>query len=132
MPPRSQKVLADLAFLALAGALGTLARYGLGLLSLRWFGDDFPWGTLLINSLGCLLFGFLWALAEEQKWLTKDVRLILLTGFLGAFTTFSTFAFETGRLMEEARFAAALANIALEVGLGLLGVFLGFALGRWL
>jgi CrcB protein len=132
MALRSRKVLLDLALLALAGALGTLARFGLSALSLRWFGDDFPWGTLLINSLGCFFFGLVYTLADERQWLTREVRLILLTGFMGAFTTFSTFAFETGRLLEEGRLAASFTNVGLEVGVGMLCLFLGFGLGRWL
>jgi CrcB protein len=123
-------VLVKLAWIALAGAVGTLARYWLGDLVPRWLGAGFPWGTLVINCLGCLLFGFVWTLAEERLLISGETRQILLTGFMGAFTTFSTFAFETGQQMRDDQWGFAAGNVAAELGLGLLGVFLGFRLGR--
>src|SRR5262245_56604702 len=90
-----------LVLVALAGAVGTLARYGLATLVLRVCGEAFPWGTLVVNVLGCFLFGFVWVLGAEKFIIDPDMRTTLLTGFMGAFTTFSTFAFETGQQLRE-------------------------------
>jgi CrcB protein len=117
--------MVKLAWLALAGAAGTLARYGLCVLVPRWCGTGFPWGTLAVNALGCFLFGLVWTRA-----LSEQARLILLTGFLGAFTTFSTFAFDTGGQLGDRQWLFAAANVAAQVLLGLTCLFLGFALGR--
>ncbi len=119
-----------LAWLAAAGALGTLARYGLGGLVQRLVPATFPWGTLVVNGLGCFLFGLVWTLARERSLIGSDTQGIVLVGFMGAFTTFSTYAFETGAMVHEAQWARAAANLlAHNVG-GLLLFFLGIAAGR--
>jgi CrcB protein len=119
-----------LLLLALAGAGGTLCRYWLGGL-MQWLcGTSFPWGTLTINVLGCLLFGFVWTLADERMLISPQARIVILTGFMGAFTTFSTFAFESAQLLSDAEWLRAFANIALENIVGMAAVFLGFAIGR--
>lgn len=119
-----------LVLLALAGAVGTLCRYWLGGV-MQWLcGTSFPWGTLVINVLGCLLFGFVWTLADERMLISPQARIVILTGFMGAFTTFSTFAFESAQLLSDAEWVRAFANIALENVVGIVAVFLGFAIGR--
>jgi fluoride exporter len=119
-----------LAWLAVAGAAGTLARYGLDGLVQRWCGARFPWGILVVNALGCFLFGLVWTLAEERMALRTETRVILLTGFMGAFTTFSTFAFETGARLLDGQWPGAVGNLVSQNVLGLVCLFLGFALGR--
>jgi fluoride exporter len=89
----------QLVLLAIAGMAGTLARYWLSGAVQRLCGASFPWGTLAVNILGCLLFGFVWTLAEEWQVITEESRLVILTGFMGAFTTFSTFAFDTAEFL---------------------------------
>ena len=121
-----------LAWLALAGSLGTLARYGLGEMAQKACGTGFPWGTLTVNLLGCLLFGFVWTLADGRSLIREETRFLILTGFMGAFTTFSTFAFETGGFLRNSDWGLAAANIALQNGLGILALLLGITLGRWL
>ena len=79
----------------LGGGLGATSRYGASLLSVKWWGAHFPWGTLIVNLTGCFLIGLLFALAERSRLLGPDLRLLLITGYLGALTTFSTFALET-------------------------------------
>jgi len=123
--------------LALAGAGGTLARYALQKpfedWAMRVTGLAFPWGTLPINAAGCFLFGLVWALSEpmhEKVLIGGEARLILLTGFLGAFTTFSTFGFETARLVQEGRYVAAVANVLLQCGVGVVLAIAGIGLGR--
>lgn len=119
-----------LAWLALFGALGTLARFGLGTAVRRVAGDGFPWGTLVVNSLGCFLFGLAWSLAEARLSHYKSFWDLLLIGFLGAFTTYSTFAFETGQFLRTSHALFAFLNIAAQLLLGLGLLFAGLSLGR--
>ncbi|WP_164103688.1 fluoride efflux transporter FluC [Candidatus Laterigemmans baculatus] len=116
--------------LALAGAAGTLARVGIATLVQRLCGAGFPWGTLAVNSLGCFLFGLVWALADERMALSYETRAIVLGGFMGAFTTFSTFAFETSGFLSESQWGFAAVNLLLQNTLGVMCVFLGFAVTR--
>src|SRR2546422_383232 len=111
-------ILHKLVLLAFAGALGTLARYGLSGLAYRWWGESFPWGTLAVNLLGCFLFGLVWTLGEERLIISGETRLIVLTGFMGAFTTFSTFAFETTESLRDGEWWLAVANFAAQNVLG--------------
>ncbi|MBS0262730.1 MAG: fluoride efflux transporter CrcB [Planctomycetes bacterium] len=116
--------------LALAGACGTLARYWIGGLVQQKLGSGYPWGTLVINVSGCLLFGFVWTLAEDRLLISPQTRVVVLTGFMGAFTTFSTFAFETSQMLASTEWFRAVGNLGLQNLLGLAAVFLGMALGR--
>lgn len=117
-------------WLAGAGVLGTLARYWLGGLVQRVTGTGFPWGTLTVNVLGCLLFGWVWTLAEERLVISGETRVVILVGFMGAFTTFSTYAFETSQMLRDAEWGLAAANFVVENALGVAGFFVGVALGR--
>ncbi|MBE7558083.1 fluoride efflux transporter CrcB [bacterium] len=118
--------------IALAGAAGTLLRFALSGIVQRWAGAGFPWGTLAVNVLGCFLFGVVWMLAENRLVISGETRLIVLVGFMGAFTTFSTFAFETGELLRESEYLLAAGNVLVQNGLGIVALFLGWAIGRWL
>jgi CrcB protein len=114
---------------ALAGALGALARWGIG----EWFGHrfpTFPWGTMVINVSGSFILGVMFAVLVERNVGSTTLRLALMTGLLGAYTTFSTFSLETFRLFEDGATGSALANIGFSVVLGLLAVWLGVAAGR--
>jgi CrcB protein len=114
---------------ALAGALGALARWGIG----AWFGHrypSFPWGTMVINISGSFILGVLFAVLVERGIGSATARVALMVGLLGAYTTFSTFSLETFRLLEEGATGSALANIGLSVVLGLLAVWLGITVGR--
>ena len=121
----------QIVLMAVAGVAGTLARYWLSAVVQRACGESFPWGTLAVNVLGCLLFGFFWTLAEERLLISPQTRVVVLTGFMGAFTTFSTFAFETAQMLSDAEWMRALANIAVENLIGIAAVILGFAIGRF-
>ncbi len=123
-------MLTKLLLLAGAGALGTLARYGLAGLVQQQAGTRFPWGTLTVNLLGCLLFGFLWGLMDQRLLLPPGWRAPLLVGFLGAFTTFSTWVFESGQFLQGGRWLAAGANLLLPPLVGLLSLVLGLGLAR--
>ena len=108
---------------------------------LRWLVDGwvsernptaFPFGTLVINLTGSFLLGALFAWVIERDVLPPDVRLPLMVGFLGAYTTFSTFMLESWRLVEEGAYGLAAANLAGSVVLGLVAVVAGLAVGRLL
>lgn len=120
----------QLIWLAVAGALGTLARFGAGGLAQKWSGSAFPWGTFFVNASGCLLFGFVWQLAEGRRIISFEARSVILTGFLGAFTTFSTFAFDSTQMIREAHWGALAANLIGQNAAGIACVVLGMALGR--
>lgn len=119
-----------LLLIALAGGAGALARYGLGGLVQRWTASGFPWGTLVVNCAGCFLFGLVVAAASERLGLSAEARTIILVGFMGAFTTFSTFAFESQQLMDDGQWVWAAGNIALHVLLGIATMLAGIAVGR--
>lgn len=122
--------LTTLGLLALAGAAGTLCRFGLAGLANAILGKSFPWGTLAVNAVGCLLFGLIAPQVETRLTLSPQARLMLLTGFLGAFTTFSTFAFETTEYLNEQGWLVAAANLIAQNVLGILCVLAGMALAR--
>lgn len=118
--------------LIVGGALGTLARYALAGVVYRFWGTDFPYGTLVVNLSGCLFIGFLAAAAETKFALSGDLRVFLMIGFCGAFTTFSTFIFETNALMADGEFLRASANVLVSVIAGLALFRLGMIAGKLL
>ena len=98
----------------------------------RGLGVGFPWGILITNSIGCFLFGLVWELTEQRSWLSSDIRLAVLLGFLGAYTTMSTFAFDTVQLARSGQWLEASGNVLLTntlgFGLALAGIWLGKAI----
>ena len=117
-------------FIALAGALGTLARYGVAGLVEQYNSSFFPLGTLVVNILGCFVAGFLWTLFESRWAVSGEVRTCVLVGFMGAFTTFSTFILETGMLVRSSEWLYAMVNLFLQNGLGLGSLCVGIVLAR--
>ncbi len=113
----------------LGGSLGAASRYGIGLLAARLLGTSFPWGTLVVNLSGCFIIGLLFALADRSHLLTPDVRLLLITGYLGALTTFSSFSLETVNAGRAGLTLQALTNILINNLGGLTLTYLGFRLG---
>jgi CrcB protein len=116
-------------YLVLFGALGTVTRAEVSALVQRAAGPAFPWGTVAVNLVGSFLFGLVWEAAATSPH-AADVRLAALTGFMGAFTTFSTFMFDTAGLVESSRFGAAAGNLLLQNGVGLACIWAGLAVGR--
>lgn len=114
--------------IGIAGALGALARYGVTIAALRWLGEDFPHGTLIVNLIGCFLLGIVAELALDDRSLSPQTRAIVGTGFLGAFTTFSTFGVDTFRAIEAGAWGLAAANVAINVVGGLALVAAGVTL----
>jgi CrcB protein len=116
--------------IAVAGALGALARYGLdGLVSRRAPGA-FPWGTFAVNVSGSLVLGLAFTLLTERLTVDPWLRSALTIGFLGAYTTFSTLSLESYRLFADGATGLALANMLGSMGAGLAAVYAGVVLGR--
>lgn len=113
-----------------AGGAGALARYGFVALVQRWLGVGIPLGTLCVNVLGCLLAGFAWAWLERIHAFNSDLRVVILVGFFGAFTTFSTFALETIVLLRSNHWWGALGNILMHNLLGIFALVLGIMLAK--
>lgn len=111
--------------------VGGVLRYGLSTWVHRVLDNPwFPYGTLAVNTLGCLVIGFLAGLAETRTAFTSEARLFLFVGILGGFTTFSSFALETFSLARDTQNVAALINIGLQLILGLLAVWVGNVLAH--
>ncbi len=111
------------------GFLGSIARYLLSGFVLHSTGAArFPYGTFAVNVIGCLAIGVIAGLAEKASMFTPAARLFLMTGFLGGFTTFSAFAYETFFLGREHTWASAVGNVAGQVVLGLVAVVAGYRL----
>lgn len=109
------------------GAVGAPLRYVTDLAVQRWHGGRFPWGTLAVNVLGSLLLGILLGLAAAGA-VSPEVLALFGAGLCGALTTYSTFGFETVRLVEEGALAAALGNVTLSLVVGVAAGGLGWAL----
>ncbi|MFN0095099.1 MAG: fluoride efflux transporter CrcB [Dehalococcoidia bacterium] len=118
-------------YIMLGAVAGAPLRYFAGRQVQDLTGLGFPWGTLSVNVAGCLTIGFLISLGEQRDWLSREARLLLVTGFLGSFTTFSAFGWETYDLFRAGEPVRAVANAALSVGLGLAAVWLGVTAARW-
>src|SRR5512146_270197 len=115
----------NIVIIGVGGALGAMARYGISLwIGQRW-GRSFPLGTFLINVSGSFLIGLLMTLLAERLSVNPQWRLLLVVGFLGAYTTFSTFEYETGSLMKDGEWLYASLNIILSVVLGFIALKLG-------
>jgi CrcB protein len=112
---------------AAAGFAGALARFWLGGYIAAKLGTPFPWGTFVINITGAVSLGLLTGLAGRGS-VSPDLRTVIGTGFLGAYTTFSTWTLETVRLMQSGSYRLALANIGLSALTGLLAAGCGLAL----
>lgn len=118
--------------IASGGALGALARYAVSGVALAGWSEKFPWGTLAVNALGCLVAGLaMWYLTQRGP-VDEKLRLIAVVGFLGAFTTFSAFGVETLTLLREDRLGAAIGYALGSVTLCIACVAAGFALGSWM
>jgi len=117
-------------YIALGSAIGGVARYLLGGLIQRFSGGSFPSGTLLVNLTGSFVLGFLYRYASDSAAITPEARALLTIGLCGGYTTFSTFTYETVRLLEDGETGRAIVYIGLSVLLGLGAMVLGLAAGR--
>lgn len=115
---------------AIGGAAGALARYGTVVAYQRFAPSTFPLAILTVNVLGSLLFGLIWAYAEDRDWISENMRLLVLTGFLGSFTTFSTFAFDEAMFIRSGSWSIFVANLLISNAAALAAVFIGFRVGK--
>lgn len=120
----------NLIAIAAGGAIGSVLRYGVGNMVTRVSGTGFPWGTLTVNALGSLLFGLLAFWLMERFPAESALRSFLLVGLLGAFTTFSTFSWETLGLLQHGELLRAMLNVLGSVVLCVALAFAGLQLGR--
>jgi len=118
--------------ICLGGSIGTGMRYLTGIAAARWFGADFPYGTLIANLVGAFVIGLVQQLGTEALVIPDGTRLFLTTGMMGGLTTYSTFSYETVRLMESGAWHQAWINIVVTTTICLSLCFLGIAVGRGL
>ncbi len=116
--------------IAIGGAVGAVLRYLVSLLVISQMGDSWPYGTLAVNLIGSFMIGFLWQLFETVTY-TDNTRLLIFTGGLGAFTTFSTFGLESVTLLQAGRSRDGLLYLLVSNAGSLLCVWLGFIISRY-
>lgn len=116
--------------IAVGGAAGAVARFLVDQWVTERVGSTFPWGTLIVNASGSFVLGVLFALAIEGDAMPSSVRLPVMVGFIGAYTTFSTFALETWRLVEAGSPVLGLLNLAGSCAVGLIAIVGGLSVGR--
>ena len=116
--------------LCVGGAFGTVSRSLLSTMILKSAGSDFPYGTMIVNLLGCFIVGVLANLSEVKYCLTPNLKLLLIVGFVGAFTTFSAFILETADLMKEGETSRAFLNVFISLIVGFFVLRLGVLFGK--
>ena len=119
-----------LVLVALGGALGSMARYGAAATVNRWAQSPFPWGTLFVNIMGSFLIGLIIVLLTKAGEWRENYRLLLVTGVMGGFTTFSSFSWETWKLFEDGRLPLAVANVFVSIAVCLLATLAGVMLAK--
>ncbi len=122
----------QLVAIAAGGAVGALGRFWVSTAVYAWLGREFPWGTLSVNLIGSFIMGLLYVLFIERLAVGPEWRAAVLVGFLGAFTTFSTFSIETVNLVEQGENLRALLNVAGSAAFCVVAAWLGLYLGRQL
>lgn len=122
--------MSKLFLIGLAGFIGTLSRYWMSGVIAKRYGETFPMGTLVVNLVGCFLVGLLFYLLEERFLVNQTARTVVLIGFLGGFTTFSSFGLQTFTLLQDREFGFAILNVTASNVVGLLMVWAGYTLAK--
>jgi len=126
-------MLVKILWVGFGGFVGASLRYATGLFVGRFSADSqFPYGTFVVNIVGCLLIGFLAGVTDSRELLNDTARAFVFTGMLGAFTTFSTFSYETMGLFQNGQISPALTNLGLQIILGLLAVWGGIQIAKFI
>jgi CrcB protein len=112
------------------GFLGSILRYWTSLHVYKILGEKFPYGTFAVNVIGCLLIGFIAEISENRFLISPELRIFLMIGFLGGYTTFSTFGYETFVLMQDKDYVTAFANIFFSVIVCLASVWVGTLIAK--
>src|SRR6476469_710740 len=118
--------MARLLFVGLGGFVGTLARYWLSGLVARRYGETFPFGTLVVNAVGCFVIGFLFYYFYDRSLANPTFRTVIFIGLLGGFTTFSSYGLQTFTLLRDGQIGLATLNVAVSNVAGLLMVWMGY------
>lgn len=126
----SNRMGKTLLIVGLGGFLGSIARYSLSLAMYKFSPVNFPYGTFLVNVLGCLMIGLIFGISEKSTWLNAEWRIFLAVGFCGGFTTFSTFAYENISMLQNSNYTGFFLYTAGSVLLGLLAVLAGLQLTK--
>ena len=116
----------------LGGAIGSVLRYLTSVLAAHWLGDQFPYGTMVVNLAGAFVIGFVQQIGADALLISDDLRIFLTTGMMGGLTTYSTFSYETVRLVEAGAWTSAWLNVAVTTAVAIGLCFLGMAAGRLL
>ena len=126
------KTMKDAFLVFIFGGIGSVLRYAFGVLSIKWLGLAFPWGTLAVNIIGCILIGIFARTIPLPQNGGNELRLIFMTGLCGGFTTFSAFTLDAANLYMRGETGASIAYIAASVVLSLFGVAIGLTIGKTL
>lgn len=123
-------MLKAIALVGIGGGVGSIFRFLISYYTLKTPANGFPFATFLVNITGCLLIGFFFGFFESGSSLTTNLRLILITGFCGGYTTFSAFSLESFTLFQQGLYATAISYIISSVVFGFVAVYLGFMLSK--
>lgn len=120
----------DFFLVGIGGLAGSLLRYLVSVLFSSYATSPFPYSTFLVNLIGCFLIGLIYAVSDRGQMLSPEWRILLTTGFCGGFTTFSTFSYESVRLLQDGEFIYSLANAAFSVLFGFAATWLAIVMVR--
>ncbi len=124
-------MLKNILLVGFGGFLGSVLRYGVSLFATHNLAPKslFPWGTFIVNIIGCLIIGVLWGILDTYDWLSDELRLFLMVGFCGGFTTFSSYALD-GHIVGKENVVLSLIYLTISLIIGMLFVYAGYSLVR--
>ncbi len=125
-------MLKNIILVGLGGFIGSVLRYGVSLIVTQHWATKtlFPWATFIVNIVGCLIIGLLWGILDTYDWLTDELRLFLMVGFCGGFTTFSSYALD-GHIVGKESLLLSLIYLFMSIFIGISFVYIGYSLVRF-